>query len=229
MIELKPYRGTTASTVEKGDKTRLGGDVRTGGQAYPWHQNSAIANPLGCLFAIGLFGSFFLSIITGTPVWLCLFVVICILAIYIVNLLWQNYLSQYVGQPTLLVSAERAGRGDEVEVRFRQPIKGDLLVEKGTIELLAREWVRYKCGTDTCTATHDQMIQTEIDHRQRSLTAGEAYEQRVTLTIPSKAMHSFAFDDNSLTWIIRVTVHSSGFLTLTESYAIQVTPEIHTL
>jgi hypothetical protein len=229
MIELKPYRGTSASTIEKGDKNRLGGEVRTGRQAYPWHENTTLTTTFGCVFIVGLLVAVFLTVITATPIWLCLFAIVCILAIYIINLLWQNYLNQYVGQPTLLVSAERAGRGDDIEVRFRQPIKNDLLVEKGTIELLAREWVRYKCGTDTCTATHDHMIQTELDQRQRQLTAGEAYEQRVTLSIPSKAMHSFAFSDNSLTWIIRVTVQSSGFLTLTESYAIQVTPEIHTL
>jgi hypothetical protein len=229
MIELKPYRGTSASTIEKGDKTRLGGELKQGKQAYPWHENPTLTTIFGCAFIIGLFVAVALTIITATPVWLCLFVMVCIFVIYIVNLLWQNYLGQYVGQPTLLVSAERAARGDDIEVRFRQPIRRNLLIEKGTIELLAREWVRYKCGTDTCTATHDQLIHIEIEQRARQLTAGEAYEQRVIFTIPSKAMHSFALDDNSLTWIIRVTVQSSGFLTLTESYAIQVTPEMHTL
>ena len=229
MIELKPYRGTSASTVEKGDKTRLGGEVKTGQQAYAWHENTSLLTTVGCGLIIGLFVAIFLMTITGTPIWLCLFGVACIVTVYAVNAWWQNYIGQYVGQPVLLVSSERAGRGDDLEVRFRQPIHRNLLIEKVTIELLAREWVCYKCGTDTCTATHDHQIQTRQDQHQRQFSAGETYEQHVTLTIPSQAMHSFAFQDNSLTWIIRTTVQSSGFLTLTESYAIQVTPEMHTL
>ena len=229
MIELKPYRGTTASTVEKGDKTRLGGEMRTGSQAYAWYENSSLTTGVTCSFVVGLIIAIVLIAITGTPVWFCVFALAFGVGIYLISRWWQNYLSQYIGQPSLLVSAERAGRGDEIDVQFRQPIRQALMIENGTIELLAREVVSYKCGTDTCSATHDILIQTEHDHRTRQLSAGETYEHRVILTIPRQAMHSFAFNDNSLTWIIRVTVKSSGLSNLTESYAIQVTPEVHTL
>lgn len=229
MIELKPYRGITASTIEKGDKTRLGGEVRTGQQAFPWYENSSLTMGLTCAFVVGLVLAIFLIAITRTPVWFCVFAIGCVAASYLVSAWWQNHLRQYIGQPSLLVSSEHAGRGDDIEIHFRQPINRDLLIEKSVIELIAVERVSYKCGTNTCTASHDIMIQTERDTRQRQLSAGQTYEQRVTLSIPSQAMHSFAFDDNSLTWIIRVTIETSGLSTLTESYAIQVTPEVHTL
>jgi hypothetical protein len=229
MIELKPYRGITASNMEKGDKTRLAGEVQTGAQAYAWYENSSLTTGFACAFVVGLMLAILLIAITKTPIWFCVFAIGCIVGAYMLSAWWQNYLRQYIGQPSLLVSSERAGRGDDIEVHFRQPINRDLLIEKSTIELVAVERVSYKCGTNTCTASHDLIIQTEHDARQHQLTAGQTYEQRVTLTIPRQAMHSFVFTDNSLTWIIRVTMQSSGLSALTETYAIQVTPEVHTL
>ena len=228
MIELKPYRGTTASTIEKGDKTRLAGEMKTGAQAYPWHENSTILMRFGCGMIVGLLVAILLLTITATPIWLCFYAIGAVAAIFIINAWWQNYLNQYVGQPTLLVSSEHARRADEIEVRFLQPVRRDMVIEKATIEFIAREWVRYKCGTDTCTTTHDIEIQTRTDNKPRTIAADTAYEKSTTLTVPAKAMHSFAFSDNSLTWIIRVTVWPKDFMKLSESYAIQVTPEIHT-
>ncbi|GEM_PF-2084619 len=228
MIELKPYRGTTASHIEKNDKTRLAGETRTGRQAYPWYENRTVMTYAGCFFAILFVMALGVTLITQTPIGLCFGVVIAILAVYVINALWQNYLNQYVGQPTMLVSTEHARRGDSIIVRFRQPVRRNLVIENGKIELLAREWVRYKCGTDTCHETYDHPIQRKLERKQRQISANESYELDLTLTVPPQAMHSFAFADNSLTWIIRVTVVCREFLTLTELYAIQVTPEVHT-
>lgn len=229
MIELKPYKGTTAATVEKNDKKQLGGSVSTGREAYAWHRSGWLVGTVGCLMLAGLMVTILMVTTTESPAFFCLFALACGVMIYAVNIGWKWYIGQYVGQPSLRVSSERAARGDEIEVIFRQPFHRDMMIENTKIELLAREWVRYKCGTDTCTATHDHTIDSQSDARNRTVISGQTHEYRVRFIIPAAAMHSFAFSDNSLTWLLRVTLDSQNFMTLTETYAIQVTPEVHTL
>jgi hypothetical protein len=230
MIELKPYRGTIPSTAEKGDKTSLGGELREGKQAYPWYEHPSLMGIAGGLFIVGMLITFILATLTSTGIWCILFPMAYIASLYVMSILWQNYLSHHmgIGQPTLLISSERAARGDTLEMEFRQPFARDCIITSLSIDFISREWVRYKCGTKDCTDTRDKVIQSLHNQNKEQVASGN-YEQRATFHIPSDAMHSLALPDNHLLWLIRVKLEVKDFMPLTETYAIQVTPEVHTL
>lgn len=227
MIELKPYRDVQSIDDDKG-KPRVGGQITTGRAAYTWHRNSTLTENLKSYFGIGILIMFLVTMVTGSYVWILLFVMICGAALLIINPLWQTYLNRTIGTPVMRVSSEYVARGDTFEIEFQQPFQKDCVVNSVTIHLIKREWVRYKCGTDVCTDTKDVTVQ-RIYNRNKEQVAGGKYERRATFEVPKDAMHSLALPDNHVIWLIRVNLNVQNFVPLTETYAIQVTPEVHTL
>jgi hypothetical protein len=227
MIEIKPYREIQAVDNDKG-KTRIGGAVTTGRMAYAWHKNSALTTSLTNYFLIGMLITILLFLITGSPVWFAPLAIVSLFGLLVISPLWKIYLNRYIGQPIMRVSSEHVARGDTLDIEFRQPFARNCAVSSVTIHLIKREWVRYKCGTDVCTDTKDVTVQ-RFYNRNKEQVAGGSYERRATFDIPKDAMHSLALPDNHLLWLIRVKLEVEGLMPLTETYAIQVTPEVHTL
>lgn len=226
MIELKPYRGTSPSSSDQKKKGAVGGKTLEDKHAYLLVSDPATFSLLGSMAAVL---SLFVTLITGSFIWVCVVPITCLLGIALMNRVWQNYLGDKLGEPRLFVSANRVRRGDQIDVHFQHSIRRDLVIEDVKLELVMQEWVKDYQGKSITESTYDFIVQTTLDPQQYPLAVGYTYKQHTQFTLPQRAMHSFVFPDNSLTWLIRVHFKVKDFTSLTESYAIQVTPEVHTL
>jgi hypothetical protein len=244
MIELRPHRGTVIAPSDKDKKMRLAGHNLKGKRGYSWIQNAHYV-PVGPLLFCGLLVAAptpliivlrpnpddFIDVRSISLLTMLMLGVVLLFHNLIIDRFWQSHIAHRVKPPTLLISDQNLHRGQRFGLLFRQPVTRNLVIETCQIEILTQEWVRWevenaKHPTDTKTV---ETRYHAAENTNQHITEDRAYEQRLVYTIPMDAMHSFALPDNRLTWLIRVNLKVKDFMPLTETYAIQVTPEVHTL
>ena len=240
MIELLPYNSDNA-TLRKGD---------TLGPSKPrtttWGERVKLFNRQGkgCasylmwgLIVAWFIGSFFIIIPTviipledsiGESVGCVMFFVVtlfsfggaAIVGLIYINL-WHYLVRMRLGTPHMQASAKVVRRGEDLQVIFRQGIPKPIKFNGIKIQLARSEWVRYTCGTNTCTDEEHIVIQS-VDYPAEYFEGGLMLEKRAEFTMPVDAMHNLDFTNNKLTWLIKVQLDIHNWIDFTEAYEIQV-------
>lgn len=130
-----------------------------------------------------------------------------------------------VSKPEVAVSNSTLRSGDEFTLDYQQMFKSGTDVERITIQLILREWARYRRGTDTVTVTHDHVVQA-FETPARHFEGGESFNDRRRMAIPLGAMHTFEAMRNKLMWLVKVKVEIKGWPDFEEEYSIRVLPEM---
>lgn len=130
-----------------------------------------------------------------------------------------------VSKPEVAVSNSTLRSGEDFTLDYQQTFKSGTDVERITIQLILREWARYRRGTDTVTVTHDHVIQA-FETPARRFEGGETFSDRRRMVIPRGAMHTFQATRNKLLWLVKVKVEIKGWPDFEEEYSITVLPEM---
>ncbi len=130
-----------------------------------------------------------------------------------------------VSKPEVAVSNSTLRSGDDFTLDYQQTFKSGTDVERITIQLILREWARYRRGTDTVTVTHDHVIQA-FETPARRFEGGETFSDRRRMVIPRGATHTFQATRNKLLWLVKVKVEIKGWPDFEEEYSITVLPEM---
>lgn len=157
----------------------------------------------------------FIMLCLGPPIGAFLFY-------YAIMQYWFITVGPRLGEPQLMVSASWVQLGDEIEIRYQQPILKDSVLLAGSVELIVRESVRYSCGTDTCYAQHDHQIESQ-GFRSQSLPAGMTLNERFRIRIPEKSMPTFGATNNKIGWLIHVNLSFENLAQYDELFEITVT------
>lgn len=173
------------------------------------------------IFALGTleFGGFLIPM-------LCIFGSIGYVgALFLGATYWKTRITALMDFPDVETERDRVRPGDAVEVRYSHRFKQDTTIEALQIQLIMREWVRYRRGTSTYTDTHDRVMGESVYQMERVM-AGQTYGRLATLSVPSDAMHSWSANDNRISWHIKVDVDLPGWIgDYTETYSITVLAE----
>ncbi len=126
--------------------------------------------------------------------------------------------------PEISLSADAVRVGEELRFTYRQAFKKPVAVTRIAIVFLFRESATYRQGTDTHTATHEEVIDA-AELGGQSFPAGAVFTDERPLRIPPDAMHSFSASHNRLQWFVRLHVEISGWPDIKEEYEVRVLPE----
>jgi len=106
------------------------------------------------------------------------------------RLLFERLRGWKIGEAAATLSDHPLYPGQDFEFSIDQPINGPSQIEQVSVSLIFRETAKYTVGTDTRTETRDRTIQ-QVDLPGRSMQPGSRLYERVGLTIPAEAMHSW--------------------------------------
>ncbi len=117
-------------------------------------------------------------------------VVMILLYLYGAKMLFERIRGWKIGQAVATLSDHPLQPGQKFDFSLDQPINGPAQIEQVSVSLIFRETARYTVGTDTRTETRDKVIQ-QVDLPGRNMQPGNRLYERVELTIPEAAMHSW--------------------------------------
>jgi hypothetical protein len=182
---------------------------------------------LGCMFPIVLFGVFAISVgvyRTGNILLLCL-IPLCPLLLVGLGFAYYRYSRSWVGAAQLFASEGLLHRGSTMDFVVKQPTVRETTYDQIKVQVGMREWVRYSCGTRTCTDTYDHIV---CENEASSLTVApdSLLEHRVSFKLPVDLMHAFRGNDNRLSWFVRVIIDIKGLPETSQYYKIDLDMEI---
>lgn len=229
-VQLRPYRtsgmASMVSLFNTGmDQKDKSGSGKNAGRLHAWESSASLAGKIIPFVAIVLFMGFIFVTPSTSSGTFCLFPVIFIVILLGMWWVWNMYINSRMGAPVMLANASVVRRDDSLDVLYRQGVRRETEFTKITLQLILREWVRYSCGTKTCTDTYNHVLQSETFSGER-VRGGEAIELHTTFHIPEDAMHSFEAGDNRLTWLVGVKLAIKDFPDLEEVFEIEVAPEM---
>jgi len=180
----------------------------------------------GCLMIIFFFSVFVVcsgSASTGTLTPVITFILF-LLALVGLAYGYYRYTRSWVGPAQLFASAGRLQRGTRMDFTVKQPTLRETTYDRIAIQIGVREWVRYRCGTDTCTDTYDQIL-FDSDTQGMSVGADGLMEYRTSFQLPPNLMHSFQASDNRISWFARVIIDIKGLPETAQYYQIDLDTE----
>lgn len=130
-----------------------------------------------------------------------------------------------IGAPTIEVSSTTLRVGETFSVTCQQTFKRKVTVTGIKIELIRREIAKYSRGTDTETVTFDKIVQ-EVEEPGRIFNAGETFLSTKSWKIPPDEMHSFKNRNNSIKWMVTITIGVQGWRDISKSLPLTVLPEV---
>lgn len=116
--------------------------------------------------------------------------------------------------------------GDACRVHYRRQLRSGSTQRKGkiTAQLICYEWVQYRQGTDTKTATHTLWEETfplnEVDRGTRRV------EYDAQIHIAPHNPPSFSARSNQIRWEMRVNLDLPGVAKDASHFRLQVVPEV---
>lgn len=155
------------------------------------------------------------------PMSLCILVPGLLLSFVVVTYAWAFLVGTRLHVPEVLASSKTLHRGDRLDIEFRQPVRMSTQFSAIKARLVLREWVRYRCGTKTCTAAYDNIVDEQI-FPDEQVSAGDTLYKKMRFKIPDDAMHTFAASDNRLTWLLQLELEIRHFPDLKEAFEIEV-------
>ena len=85
-----------------------------------------------------------------------------------------------------------------------QQVKSEAEINSVTVTLICREWVQYRQGTNTRTATHVVHTVNQTLDVPRRVSPPDSIRGDFEFQIPEDSMHSFEASDNRIDWLIKV-------------------------
>jgi len=116
--------------------------------------------------------------------------------------------------------------GDRVRVLVGQDLKGFLPVNKFTMTLLCREWVRYRQGTDTKTDTRTVHEVTTVLLEPGGQQQSAPLSAEAEIEILADAMHSFEAADNKIEWLVKITLDVPNWPNTDTEFKLSVVPRL---
>jgi hypothetical protein len=229
MIELPPFRMSGINTAQIGLDAPSDALSPTANRALSIFQGVSDFLKQASWFWKGLAATldvvafFVLVWAVDNPLLVCLLPLTLALLPLSVMLIWNILIGAHLAEPQMFVSSNLAQRGDEIRVMYRQQLLKNIEFTHITLQLVVREWVRYSCGTDTCTTQHDTVYQ-EKDYAGETRSKGDLLDRRVAFTLPTDAMHTFIASDNKIYWLIKIKLEMIGYSPYEEVFEVQVTP-----
>lgn len=131
-----------------------------------------------------------------------------------------------IAAPTLTLDRLPLRLGERFDVLYEQPVRRACRIASVKLTLVCQEWVRYRVGTDTRTATHEALSVEQVALRDTHVHPGETITARAAFEIPRAGMHSFEGHNNRIKWFIRVHTDIANWPDYTDDVPIQVTPRL---
>lgn len=129
------------------------------------------------------------------------------------------------GTPEFMVSDVVVRRGEELQIRFRQPVKRRVVLKSMEFALVLVESATYDQGSSTVTVTHEHVFQQDTKF-DVEFTPEMGIDRSLTFHIPDNAMHSFEVTRNSLHWYIKVAFDIPNFPDFKQIYRIHIPAEV---
>lgn len=140
---------------------------------------------------------------------------------------WTLFRRATLGEAELLFPRMPLRLGEPMTVRFSQRrLRGRAPVQGITASIKCREWVRYRQGTDTRTATHD-LWEAELPQQVSDpLGAAEVLRASWQLRLPPELPPSFSASDNAIRWTLTIRVDVAGRPDIRNEFVLPVVPEV---
>lgn len=117
--------------------------------------------------------------------------------------IWYSTIGPTLEAPSLEIASIHVKANDRLRLRYIQPVRRDIQLLGGEVQLVLREAVRYSCGTDICYDSYDHVLAQQSLLPQH-LLPGSRIDAQHLLDMPAETMHSFAESSNKIGWLIRV-------------------------
>jgi len=144
-----------------------------------------------------------------------------------VRVFYRAIMGVRLSDMALHARTDRLGVGGRIQGELSGRAASQIDVTGITFELVAREWVRYRAGTQTRTQTHEEVLDT-VELGGRSMQPGSYLQEPFELHLPPRGMHSFSYLNNKLSWWVRVKISMERWPDFVEEYAITVEPRLAT-
>lgn len=160
----------------------------------------------------------------GHPGSLCGFAGGCITLAVLVSLLWKPLAKMKVRIEKTELSSGTLGLGDTLEGTVTILSKTDVQLNAVRIELVCEERARERVGTRTRYYTENVHKAEVVGARNLRLRPRHRQSVPFRFEIPAMSMHSFAADNNWVTWRLRVRCDIPNWPDLMEEYVLTVKP-----
>ena len=142
----------------------------------------------------------------------------------IVGLGYRKLITARVEPARVFMDVAEVERGRPFRVMYQQRFKQQTALEGVSIKLVLREWVKYDCGSSTCTDKHDEVLH-ESQLPGSTIKSGQVLKHRAEFLLPPDAMHNFSSSHNRLQWLVIVQSQMRMWPDFHEEYVINLTPE----
>jgi len=126
--------------------------------------------------------------------------------------------------PIVRCSTDRMRRGDRLDLTYNQKFKKETRIHSLSFSFSMRESVTFTTSSDTKTITYSWVFADE-QRSARVIQPGGVLEERISLEIPSRAMHSFVTRHNRIQWFVTVKLDVPGGPDINNVYEVIVLPE----
>jgi hypothetical protein len=124
--------------------------------------------------------------------------------------------------PVVELSEDPIFLGDELLIHVEQ--RGPAKVNRLQVDLVCREKVSYREGTDSRTEQADVYTVELLDEQGKKLGMGERWPHQMRTVLPTVAPHSFAAPSNSVAWLVRVRADIDNWPDYDEAFELRVLP-----
>ncbi len=131
-----------------------------------------------------------------------------------------------ISPPVLTIDRLPLRLGEKFKVSYEQQTRKQCEINKVTVTLVCKEWVRYTVGTDTRTAEHTVCEHEEILAENIQTLGAAPINGEAEFAVPPEAMQSFDAMSNKITWSLKVHTDIAHWPDYTDSIAIAVGPRI---
>lgn len=116
--------------------------------------------------------------------------------------------------------------GETCRIKYRRQLRNHAMNQPGkvTAKIRCYEWVQYRQGTDTKTATHTVWEQELPDGQTDAGTTRIEYDGQIS--IPPQGPPTFEALHNQLRWEVRVTVDLPGITKDDSCFRLKIVPEV---
>lgn len=124
----------------------------------------------------------------------------------------------------IILSTYPLYQGETYRIKYRRRMRHGKTHREATLsaQWVNYEWVQYRRGTDTETATHELSSKT---FPERSVMAGVTqFEYEAQITIPEDGIPSITAPNNQVRWELRVNLHLPQVAKDTSFFMLKVLP-----
>ena len=133
---------------------------------------------------------------------------------------------QKIMAPVLTIDRQPLRLGERFKAAYEQQTRKDCAVNKVTLKLTCKEWVRYTVGTNTRTARHTVSEVEQVVLENTLAQPGCPITGEAEFKIAPEAMHSFDAPNNKVQWTLSVHTDIARWPDYTDELNIKVAPRL---